>query len=232
MAAEGEIIFYDVIDPGAPQEIHRKSISGTDKFSVDLKEEDIKSGLIRVVFEPAPDTDPSKSREFLTVASSKMTATMSNDESIKSEILLYQLNLESGNALLDLGLIKERFNELKTTINLDEEVNRFGHPDALNLLLSEADSRGEMIELIASARISSASKKFSLIDLQSQFYTAAQKKSLIKDEIILNCDHNGASLYLSDIDEKRNFFMEADAVELGLIEMFGPDLNKEKKSLS
>jgi len=231
MAAEGKIIFYDVKDPGNPTEIYSESISGTDSFSVDLKQEDIASGLIRVRFEPA-DSDKLKEREFLTVASKKMTATMSNDESLKSEILLYQLNLENINSVLNLDLIKDRFHELKTTINLDQEVNRFGDSIAFKTLLADAGNREGMIGLLAHARVAPVLKNISLIDLQSKFYSAAQEKKLIKDDLILKCDYLGGSLYLNDIDIKRDFFMEADAVEKGLIEIYGQDMNPEKKPLT
>ncbi len=229
MAAEGEVIFYDVTDPGAPQEIHRKSISGTDSFSVDLKEEDIKSGLIRVRFEPT-DPDPLKEREFLTVASQKMTATMSNEESIKSEILLYQLNVENSNSLLDLNLIKDRFNDLNSTIDLDEEVNRFGDANSLKTLLSNPDDRPGMIALLAHARVAQETDKINIIDIQTKFFSRAHELGLIKEELLLKCDHTGAALFLSENDGSRNFFMEADAVEMGLIEKVGQNLKLENSS--
>jgi hypothetical protein len=225
VAAEGTITVYDINDPNAPKVIHSQTISGRDDFSIDLKEE-VSSGLIGVHFESTED--PLKNRLYLTEVAPEITADMNQMESFKSEILYHQLSQEVSSSLVDLDAVKERFSNLNQEYDFDTEVKRFGNELGVkNLLNLSAETRQSMLELIASARMQDSQKDDSAqLGLRNQFFEFAGKEGAIKDEFILTCDIKGASVYLS---KNRDFYMDVEAVELGLIEKSGQNWSTSGK---
>ncbi len=214
VAAEGTITVYDMKDPSDPKEIHSQTISGTDEFSIDLKEEEVGSGLIGVHFVSTEDS--LKNRMYFSEISSEITADMNEAESFKSEILYHQLAQEVSSSAVELEAVKDRFKNLNQEFDLDKEVKRFGNYEGAKNLLLNVATRESMLELIISARLQDSQKDHSAqLALRNQFYEFAGKEGVIKDEFILTCDNKGATVYLS---KNRDFYMEAEAVELGLIE--------------
>jgi hypothetical protein len=223
VAAEGTITVYDMKDPSDPKEIHSQTISGTDEFSIDLKEEEVSSGLIGVHFVSTEDS--LKNRIYLSEVSSEITADMNQAESFKSEILYHQLSQEVSSTLVDLDSVRERFSNLNKEYDFDTEVKRFGNDSAVKDLLLNADTRQSMLEFIASARLQDSQKNDSTkLELRNKFFAFAGEAGAIKDEFILTCDNKGASVYIS---EHRNFYMDIEAVELGLIEKSQQNWSKD-----